>query len=56
MARKRELSVETRSAIFRLWQEKHSMGQILKKFKFSTSAVWNIIKKKEETGSVVHRK
>lgn len=56
MARKRELSVETRSAILTLWQEKYSMGQVAKKYKISTSTVWNIIKKKEETGSVVNRK
>ena len=31
------------------------MGQIAKKFKISTSTIW-IIKKKEETGSVVNWK
>ena len=56
MARKRKLSVEKRSAIFTLWQEKYSVRQIAKKFKISTSTIWSIIKKKEETESVVNWK
>ena len=32
MARNCESAVETQSAIFILWQEKYSMGQIAKKF------------------------
>ena len=56
MARKHELSVETGSAIVTLWQEKYSIAQIAKKIKISTSIVWNIIKKKEETKCMVNQK
>ena len=54
MARKCELSVETRSAIFTLYQEKYLMGKIAKKFKVSSSTVWSILKKKEESGGMVN--
>ena len=40
MASKCELSVESRSAVFTLWQEKCSMGKVAKKIKISTSKVY----------------
>ena len=56
MVRKRELSLETLSALINLWQEKYSIGKIAKKFKTFTSMVWSIIKKKVKIESVVNRK